>query len=187
MTAVVDITGNKYGRLTAIKPATGTKWECLCVCGKTTYVHKGSLTRGVSKSCGCFRREHTSSKNTRHGRSDTKAYNSWQGMKARCLNTKLESYPNYGGRGITVCERWLDSFENFLADMGEPDKDASLDRIDVNGNYEPSNCRWANTKQQSNNRRNSIWVEGFSLAMIAKELDIPYTTLYTRLMKSKYK
>jgi hypothetical protein len=117
--------------------------------------------------------------------SDTAVYHCWKNMKGRCYTPSASYYENYGGRGITVCDRWINSFENFLEDMGFPPSGCSLDRINVDGNYEPSNCRWATDKQQQRNKRNSISIDGFNLMTLAKELNIPYMTLYSRLTRAK--
>lgn len=183
MPARVDLKGQKFGRLTAVEPK-GSKWLCHCDCGNQVEVYQGSLRKGASKSCGCLRRELTTSRNAKHGMSGTVEHECWKNMIQRCTNPKNPGYPDYGGRGIKVCERWL-SFENFFADMGVRPEGCSLDRIAVEGDYEPANCRWATQMQQQRNRRNSVWVEGISLQLIADEVGIPYGTLYHRLIRAQ--
>lgn len=123
-------------------------WKCICDCGKEKKVRDLSLRRDESKSCGCFQLEIS----VTHGVSKSSTYKSWEMMRQRCLNKNYDRYSDYGGRGIKICDRWLD-FNNFLNDMGEKPAGLSLDRIDVNGNYEPSNCKWSTMKEQNRNRR----------------------------------
>lgn len=145
-----DIT--KFGFFTLLERLPDNYIKCLCDCGniKTfkNYTAYRSIRKGINMSCGCKHHAKT------HGNSNSKEYKVWTSIKQRTTNSKDKGYKDYGGRGIRMCERWLDSFENFLADMGERPKDKlSIDRIDVNGNYEPSNCRWASWKTQNLNKR----------------------------------
>jgi hypothetical protein len=157
VTAFIDLAGHKFGRLTAIKYEGNAMWKCNCVCGNSSTVYRGDLRAGRTKSCGCLKNETQKDigvRRTTHGLSNTSEYHTWYSMKYRCNNTNSKDYPDYGGRGITICDRWLESFDNFYKDMGEkPTAKHSLDRINVNGNYEPSNCRWATIAEQSNNKR----------------------------------
>ena len=129
-----------------IKPGRA-RYLCECVCGAKREVMHRYLVSGLSKSCGCIR----TSTNKTHGRSETNDYRSWQAMLNRCRNKKTKHFHRYGGRGITVCDRWL-SFENFLEDMGERPAGMTIDRINPDGNYEPGNCRWANRVTQGRNK-----------------------------------
>lgn len=160
--AITDLTGRQFERLTVIRlgsrtPSGKLRWVCLCSCGKETLVDSYSLTREKTKSCGCLARENSSKSRMKHGHTSkdivTSTYQAWGSMKARCTNRKNLRWQDYGGRGIVVCDRWIHSFESFLEDMGEKPEGLTLDRIDVNGNYEKSNCRWATRKEQRANQR----------------------------------
>lgn len=152
-----DISGKRFGLLTVVcfdswlkKGRSRTsKWLCKCDCGKTTTVRVGNLNNGTTTSCGCVAAQNS----TTHGMSKTPLYRVWANMIKRCSNPKSTHYEHYGGRGIKVCDRWLHSFEHFYEDMGECPEGMSLDRIDPDGHYEPSNCRWASKSEQSFNRR----------------------------------
>jgi hypothetical protein len=153
--------GHRYGRLVVREKAPrlhGQRWVCACDCGTQVVVYGSKLRRGETRSCGCLNREAVASRSVSHGEARTGAqsaeYAAWCSMKKRCANPSHRFWRHYGGRGITVCDRWRDSFENFLADMGRrPGRGFSLDRINNDGNYEPGNCRWATAKVQANNRQ----------------------------------
>lgn len=179
---LIDLSGKRFGKLTVIKRV-GTMWgspyyECKCDCGNTTYVSASNLRSGGTKTCGeC---EH-------HNLSSTRIYGIYQGMKQRCLNPKNPSYEYYGKRGIKICKDWLDDFMNFYnwsMDNGYEDS-LSIDRIDVNGNYEPSNCRWATVKEQANNTRNNHIVsykgEEHTISEWADILNLDYKTVSRRI------
>jgi len=167
----IDLTGQRFGRLIVRcedgRSAAGqVRWLCDCDCGNQVTVNSQGLrrTEGPTRSCGCFKRETIFPKgrkigneaNTRHGHATrrngvTRAYSIWRGMIRRC--EYYRAFKNYGGRGITVCDRWRQDFAAFLSDMGEPPVGYTLDRINNDGNYEPGNCRWATRKEQCSNQR----------------------------------
>ena len=157
----IELTGNKFGYLTVLSKSElrGKQgevfWNCICDCSNTTNVRAGNLLSVGTISCGCVHKKAI----TKHGMTKTRTFKSWDSMKQRCLNPKAPDYEKYGGRGITICDRWLENFNNFLSDMGIRPENLTIDRIDVNGNYEPSNCRWATRSLQQRNKTNSFMIE----------------------------
>ncbi len=184
-----DFVGKRYGRLVIIKSLPNVRqnstWECVCDCGAVKAVAARHLRSGGTKSCGCWGRENVTAANTKHGWYYTSTYKIWAGMIKRCVNEKTKAYPRYGGRGISVHPPWRDSFEAFLADMGERPAGLSLDRVDNDGNYEPGNCRWTTMKQQNRNRNNNrmltVFGETHPMATWSEELGIPYSRIQSWL------
>lgn len=150
--------GDRFGRLTVLaflgKQTRYPRVRCQCDCGQITEPHWYNLKSGNTRSCGCWHEEIISARFTTHGRSRTPEYVAWKQLKTRCLLATGKDFPLYGGRGIRVCDRWRSSFANFLADMGpRPTPGHSMDRIDPEGHYEPTNCRWATPREQRLNQR----------------------------------
>ncbi len=165
-----------------------TRWICRCDCGTEGIKLLGTLISGESKSCGCRRAAVARDAHTRHGRWKTSEYLTWGAMKARCYNPNNKRYENYGGRGIRVCERWRDSFAAFYEDMGSrPSPKHSIDRIDNDGDYEPSNCRWATASEQLRHttRNKHITYKGETLCVTdwATRLNLPPKRLRSRLSR----
>ena len=167
---MIDLTGKKFGRLTVIREGTSRTtpngsvkkyWFCQCECGNTKEICGYSLQNGLTTSCGCYRREKSPLNGIKHGLSRSRVYNIWKHIKARCDSPNSTNYPGYGGRGIKICDEWRNSFESFYswAMSNGYSEELSIDRIDVNGNYEPNNCRWANATMQQNNKRNNRILE----------------------------
>jgi len=188
-TQVLDMTGRRFGFLTVIRregsyrKTTQAAWLCRCDCGSEKVVGGDNLRRGLSKSCGC--QQHLGPTPT-HGLTDTPIYSIWQGMFARCYNPRNPAYKHYGGRGIRVCERWS-TVENFVADMGSRPAGLTLDRIDNDSNYEPTNCRWATRRQQANNTRRNVIIPtshgNLTFTELARLAGISKTALYYRLSR----
>jgi hypothetical protein len=165
----IDLTGMVFGRLKVVSLGSnkGKKrrrhWNCRCSCGTEKSIDGEALRYGLTKSCGCLAKELLAKRSIKHGDTvnykNSREYKSWCGAKSRCYNKNDCKYKNYGARGITMCDRWLCDYSLFLLDMGRCPKGFSLDRIDVNGNYEPSNCRWASNLTQARNRTDNVWLE----------------------------
>jgi hypothetical protein len=155
---VENLNGQRFGHWVVISPERfNLRCKCRCDCGTIDLVFPGNLKSGTSISCGCIRNHGV--RPTLHGLSKTPTYRIWKAMKQRCYRPAAINYADYGGRGIIVCDRWLHSYENFLADMGSrPTPKHSIERNDNEGNYEPSNCRWATVLEQRRNKRNSRWL-----------------------------
>lgn len=185
-----DLHGKRFGRLLVVDKDNTTsvpRWFCECDCGIEKSIRQQSLLSGATASCGCYRKEQSRKAIVAAATYlwKTPAYKSWAHMKERCLNKKCSDYHNYGGRGIKVCDRWL-KFKNFHEDMGaRPFKGATLERIDVNGDYCPENCKWATRSQQMRNvrynRQISYMGETLCLAEWAERYGLNYHTLYNRI------
>lgn len=160
MGTFIDLTGLKINRWDVIKRVPSQDniawWHCVCECGNTSIVKSADLRYNKSKSCGCLSREVASDYMKTHGKSKTKTYKIWKGMKRRCNNLNNKAYPGYGGRGVSVCERWESSYEEFLKDMGECPDGYSIERMDVNGSYKQGNCIWIPLKDQARNKRKQV-------------------------------
>ena len=188
--------GQKFHRLTVIERAESTpgnrgkRWLCQCECGNQTIVRNDSIKKGRSKSCGCYKNELSSKRivdiNKTHGMSYTPEYRIWAKMHNRCNDKNSKSYNDYGGRGIMVCRSWK-VFENFYEDMGKRPEGMSIDRIDVNGDYCPENCRWVTVNTQNNNKRNNRYIsykgETKTLSEWAEYFDMSKQKLWQRLIR----
>ena len=174
------------GRILDVRLHSRAKVECVCDCGNTKPIRWDHLKYGETLSCGCLHTEMLQRRNTIHGQSSTRTYKIWTGMRTRCNNPKCKAYPNYGGRGIKVCERW-DSFENFLEDVGEIPKGMEIDRINNDGNYELGNVRVATRKINVANRRNTLTVEidgqTKTLAEWCENNGVNYKTAHERMRR----
>jgi hypothetical protein len=195
-----NLVNERFGRLIVVSQADDyfypngrrrTQWLCKCDCGKMVAVEQHNLISGNSKSCGCLNNELIKDRNTTHGDRYTRLYRIWSNIKSRCYNTNASTYPDYGGRGINMCNEWKDSYFAFKAwalnNGYKGENEFTIDRIDVNGNYEPDNCRWSTPKEQANNRRNTLSLnskgESHTLSEWADIVGIKYHTLYARIYK----
>ena len=188
MTKKIDLLGQKFGRLTVVSEAPKKngriRWNCVCDCGNRTVVMAYSLRNGHTQSCGCFNIERTVETSKKHGQRNSRLYRIWQAMKNRCNWEKGVAFSRYGGRGVRVCEAWLDfpSFSSWALSNGYKD-DLTLDRINVDGDYSPENCRWATIKEQNRNTRANIFFKGKCLAEWCEELGLRYGSVHARLSR----
>lgn len=175
--------GDKIGRLTLLHTAKNNAgaygWMCACSCGKKHFLRSDSIKN--TQSCGCLRIENGKANKT-HGLTKSKAYSVWQSMKKRCLQPSHHAYKDYGARGITVCKEWM-AFENFFQDMGHPPDGLELDRVDNNKGYCVENCRWATPKQQANNRRSNVVIDGMTLTEASERSSHSVQVLSWRIYK----
>lgn len=190
---LLDLTGRTFGRLTVLSRAENSKggkprWLCRCQCGNECIVHSSSLVSGNTKSCGCLRNEKSRSRAMTHGMSKSPLFAVWCAMIGRCENQNNKSYPNYGGRGISVCKEWHDSstFFEWALNNGYS-HGLTIERIDVDKGYEPDNCKWVSRKQQARNKTNNVMIEidGTSkcLPEWCEEYGVNYYTVYQRIKK----
>lgn len=187
MGIVIDLIGKRFGRLVVLRRdgsihGNRKAWLCACDCGGTAVSSTTKLQLGEKLSCGCLERENNDSLR-KHGHYGTRTYRIWSNMKSRCLNQKTKFYPQYGGRGIKVHEKWM-TFDGFFADMGECPDGMTIERMDNDLGYNKENCRWATKKDQANNRSSNIVVVHNGVEMTLKQLaeavGVKYTTLYAR-------
>jgi hypothetical protein len=193
MKILTDLLGEKFGRLDVIEQAGrerwgNTLWLCRCKCGNVTMVTGSHLRSGNTQSCGCLNNEIITKHGHRTKNEKSKTYESWAKIIQRCTNTNNKDYHRYGGRGITICAGWLESFENFLKDMGKsPTKDHSINRIDNDKGYYKENCEWATSEKQARNRRNNLFVthDGNTRLLIelCEEYNMPYRVVWERIYK----
>lgn len=175
MPRIIDLTGQRFSRLVVLRKEESknkkVRWLCRCDCGNETSVIASNLRCGHTTSCGCVLREHHEARKAAGRMNDFPEYNTWEQMKRRCYDTDSISYPNYGGRGITVCPRWRGNFMQFLEDMGRrPGPGYSIERIDNDREYCPENCRWATTAEQARNKRNNVHLTYKGKRMIATDV-----------------
>lgn len=189
MPALIDMIGQTFGRLTVVGRSTGNTrnhWVCRCECGTVKLVPRSPLVAGRTVSCGCQRREKLIDRSRKHGQCKTPTWYTWSQMVKRCTHPGASNYEHYGGRGIRVCDAWL-SFEGFLADMGVKPDGMSIERKDVNGNYEPGNCIWIPVAEQMANRRDNIRVhvdgKQMALSQACRVLGINYARTITRMRR----
>lgn len=187
----IDLSGQTFGRFTVLERAGSCRqshalWLCKCLCGIEKVVSGAHLRKGAVKSCGCLRKEILADSRHKHGGANTPTWNVWRGMIKRCTSKNFSQFKHYGGRGIKVCYRWLE-FPNFLSDMGERPEGASIERIDVNGDYEPENCKWIPLQEQPNNTRRSFVVELHGKSMCLRQacdsLGLKYARVRDRIQK----
>lgn len=194
----LDLVGEKFGRLLVLERAKDhiepsgrhrTMWKCICSCGSECVTQQSCLRNGSTKSCGCLHDELCKNRATKHGKHGTRLYKTWRNMVTRCYNANNQRYKDYGGRGITICEEWKHDFQAFYdwsIANGYSDN-LTIERIDNNGNYEPSNCTWITKKEQNNNKRSNHLItyngKTQNMRLWADELGIKYQVLNCRINK----
>lgn len=194
----IDITGQRFGRLVALSrngngPGRSALWLCICDCGAEVTTRGKFLREGSAQSCGCLRKERAAEANSarlfKHGETaggNSRTYRIWANMVSRCTNPNFDSYPYYGGRGIEVCERWR-TFAHFLADMGRAPEGMSIERNDSDGNYEPTNCRWATKREQASNTRRNVHLtmgaETKTMSEWSRHVGLSIGTIHSRLKR----
>ncbi len=191
----IDLTNKKFNRLTVLSYIKDSKWLCKCICGKLSIAKSYDIRTSIVVSCGCYKAEKAKETHTKHGHTNketgiTATYRSWDGMIQRCTNENNKAYNNYGGRGIIVCKQWL-KFNQFLIDMGEKPKGRySLERVNNDGNYEPTNCKWILLSKQHNNKRTNFLItyknKTQTLSQWANQLNMHRGTLRNRIVRSKW-
>ncbi len=194
MSKIINLIGKRFERLIVIERSENIKervaWKCQCDCGNTKIVTSQDLKHKKVKSCGCLRKETAcinNRKTIKHNKTNTRLYRIWQGIKSRCYYNKNLEYKNYGARGIKICDEWLHDFMNFYdwAMQNGYKEELTIDRINVDGNYEPNNCRWVTYRIQENNRKNNKIIEyknkKYTLSQLSDFLKIPYATLSWRI------
>lgn len=189
MGKIIDLTGQRFGRLVVIKQDTTskrTKWICECDCGKIKSIQATHLRSGASTSCGCYQKEMARKSNSKHNLTHTSLHNRWKTLKQRCLNPNSNNYKNYGGRGIKLCEEWKE-FSNFYdwSIKNGYKQELELDRINNDGNYEPSNCRWIEKVKNGRNRRNTVKIDGMPLKEFSEKYNMDYSLVHTRYYQLK--
>ncbi|HGO1685087.1 TPA: hypothetical protein ACK0FJ_002175 [Staphylococcus aureus] len=181
--------GDKYNRLTALKEVDKRKWLFQCTCGNKKIISKYDVQKGHTQSCGCLHKENVSKAKKNHGDTDSRLYYIWENMRKRCYKPNSDRYKNYGARGITICDEWKNDYSNFYKwsyNNGYNDN-LTIERIDINGNYEPKNCTWITIEEQAKNRSSSKWVYLDGIKYSPHELEniykIPIKTIYARIAR----
>ena len=184
----LDLIGKSFHKLTVIEYLGGRKYKCKCDCGNFSIIGKGNLINNHTKSCGCYMTSRIKESNSTHGLTDSSEYAIWTLIKARCTNKNSKSYKHYGGRGITICDSWINSFDTFLFDMGRrPSHLHSIDRIDNEKGYFKENCRWATKEVQANNTRRNRFIEHdglkMTLAQWSKKIGLKAHSIHARIKR----
>ena len=194
MGKLIDLTSKKFGRLQVVARSSNNKhnavvWKCVCDCGNEVFVTGGNLKSGNSRSCGCEKREVNAVLRTTHGEAYTRLYKIYRGIRNRCYNKNVRGYDNYGGRGIIVCDEWLDNYEVFrewALSNGYSDN-LTIERRNNDGNYEPDNCRWATYAEQAKNKRNIVYLEKDGVRRTMREWSEIIGISYNNILSRRHK